>query len=195
MRCGYIRLRGIPGVGSYRNNELQFVKIGWWIEYACGVRPETIKIDRRVDLKCTWSSSLREEINSCIHRVSAEYVGRGLQNNTLTWHRWGSLAIPGSFQLHCTEGVSGESRSWQPFSGAMDSKLFNSVDLENITNSIVAPVSGTPEVDKVQIIGIKLMVERYLKKPISITDIGITIPHGPNRMNMGFDCSFDRFLQ
>jgi len=77
----------------------------------------------------------------------------------------------------------------------MDSKLFNSVDLENITNSIVAPVSGTPEVDKVQIIGIKLMVERYLKKPISITDIGITIPHGPNRMNMGFDCSFDRFLQ
>jgi len=52
--------------------------------------------------------------------------------------------------------VSGESKNWQRLSGAVDWKLYNIFDSENISNPFVTLVSGVPEIDKQWIIGIKL---------------------------------------
>jgi hypothetical protein len=52
MRSGYTWFRGMPGVRSYVNNEWLQVKIGRYIEYACGVKSEATNLNRRVDLRC-----------------------------------------------------------------------------------------------------------------------------------------------
>jgi hypothetical protein len=51
MRSGYTQFRGVPGVGSYVNNERLLDKIGRLIEYARGVKSETISLDWRVNLR------------------------------------------------------------------------------------------------------------------------------------------------
>ena len=60
IRSGYMRFRGVPGVGLYVNNEWLLVKIGQWIEYVCSVKSETINLDRWVKLRCTWISGVPE---------------------------------------------------------------------------------------------------------------------------------------
>jgi len=162
MWSGYTRFRGMPGVGSYPglgsnvNNEWQLVNIGRWIENASGVKSGTINLVRRVDLRCAWTSFLSEEILGCIHRVSLEYASRISAYDTSTWYCLDSLSIPGCLEIYCTGSVSGESRSWQWFSCAIDCKLFNIINSVNIPNSFVTLVSGAPEIDKQQIIGIKV---------------------------------------
>ena len=66
IQSGYSRFRGVPGVGSYVNIECRHVKMSRWIEYACGVKSETITLDRRVDLRCAWTALLSEWILGCI---------------------------------------------------------------------------------------------------------------------------------
>jgi len=156
MRSGYTRFAGVAGVGLYVNNEWLLVKVGRWIEYVCGVKSGTINHDRRVDLMCTWTLFLSEEILSFILLVSLEYASCVSGYNTSTRYRFESLSIPGWFKIYCTGSVSGESRSWEWFSSAIDCKLFNIDDSVNISNSFVTLVSGAPGIDKQQGIGIKL---------------------------------------
>jgi len=156
MRSGYTWFRGVPGVGSYVNNEWRLVRIGQWIEYACGVKSETINLDRRVDLKCAWTSFPREEILGWIVQVSLESASHVSGYDASTQYRLDTLSIPGWLEIYCDGTVSGESRSWQQFSCAIDSELFNIVDSSNIENSSMTLVSGAPEIDKQQIIGITL---------------------------------------
>jgi len=40
------------GVGVYDNNEWRLVKTGRWMDYASGVKSETIKLDSIVPLRC-----------------------------------------------------------------------------------------------------------------------------------------------
>ena len=156
MRSGYTEFRGVPGVGSYVNNEWLLVKIGRWIEYECGVKSETINCDRWVSLRCAWTSFLSEEILGCMLRVSLEYTCRVSGYYTSTRYRLDCLSIPGWFKVYCTGSVSGGSRSWERFSCTIDCKLFNIDGSVNISNSFVTLVSGVPEIDKQQGIGIKL---------------------------------------
>jgi len=84
MQSGYWRFRGVPGVGSYVNNDCQHVEISLWIEYACGVKSETITLVRRVDLRCAWTSFRREEILGCILPVRLGYASLDLGYDTST---------------------------------------------------------------------------------------------------------------
>jgi len=154
MRSGYAQFRGMPGVGSYVNNELLLVKTGRWIEYACGVKSETINLDRRVDLRCAWISFLSEEILGWIFRISLEYDSRVSGYDTSIRSGIDSLSISRWLEIYCAGSVSGKSWSWYQFSFAIDSKLFKSVDSENIPNSFAILVSGVPEIDKLPIIWI-----------------------------------------
>jgi hypothetical protein len=82
------------GVGAYDNNEWQLVKIGRWMEYACGVKSETVKLDRRVPLRSAWTSFLSKVMLSCILRVSLEYASHILRYDTLIRYRIDSPSIP-----------------------------------------------------------------------------------------------------
>jgi hypothetical protein len=130
--------------------------MGRWIEFACGVKSETINLDRRVKLRCTWTSFLSEEILGCILRVSLEYTSRVSGYDTSTWYCLDSLSIPGWLKKYGTGSVSWESRSWERFSCAIDCKLLNIDDSVNIPNSFMTLVSGAPEIDTQQGIGITL---------------------------------------
>jgi len=143
MWSGYAKFRGVRGVGSYVNNESLLVKIGHWIEYACGVKSETINLNRSA-----WISFLSEEILDCILQVSWEYASRVSGYDTSTWYGIDSLSIPWWLEIYCAGSVSGKSRSWYRFSFGIDCKLFNSVDSENIQNSFAILVSRAPEIDK-----------------------------------------------
>jgi len=83
------------GVGAYDNNEWWRVKLGRWMEYACGVKSKTIKLDSIVSLRCAWTSFQSEEMLGCILRVSLEYASRVSGYDTSTWYRLDSLSIPG----------------------------------------------------------------------------------------------------
>ena len=135
MRSGYTRFRGVPGVGSYVNNEWLRVKIGRWIEYACGVKSETINLNRRVELRCARSSFLSAEILGWLYRVSLEYASRVSGYDASTRYRLDSLSIHGWLAIYCTGSVSGESRSWERFSCAIDWQWFNIDDSVNIPYS------------------------------------------------------------
>jgi hypothetical protein len=74
MQSGYSRCRGVSGVGSHINYESLHVEISHCIEYACGVKSETIILDWRVDVRCARISLLSDEILSCVVRVSLEYA-------------------------------------------------------------------------------------------------------------------------
>jgi len=132
------------------------VKISHWIEYACGVISEMITLDRRVDLGCAWTSFLSEEILACILRVRLEYVSCVLGYDTSNRYRLDSLSILAWLEIYCTlldqSQESGEVDSDSP----IDSQLFNIVVSENMPHAFVTLVSGAPEIDKQQIIGIKL---------------------------------------
>jgi len=156
MWSGYTLFRGMSGVASYVNNEWLLVKIGRWIEYACGVQSETINRDRRVDFSCAWTSFLSEEILGWILQVSLQHASRVSQYDTSTRYRLDCLSIPAWFDKYCTGSVSGGSRSWERFSCATNCNLFNIDDSVNISNCFVTLVSGAPEIDKQQGIGIKL---------------------------------------
>jgi len=156
MRSGYTRFRDAPGVWSYVNNEWLLVKIGRWIEYACGVKSETINRERRVILRCAWTSFLSEEILGCMLWVSLQYASHVSGYDTSTRYCFYCLSIPRWFEIYCTGSVSGGSRSWERFSCANDCKLFNIDDSVSISNSFVTLVSGAPEIDNHQAIGIKL---------------------------------------
>jgi len=132
------------------------VKISLRIAYVCGVKSGTITLDRRVGPRCAWTSLLSEDILGCIVRVSLEYPSRVLEYDTSIRYRLDSLSNPGWLEIYCTlQDQSQESREVDSNS-LIDSKLFNIVDSENIPNSFVTLVSGAPEIDKQQIIGIKL---------------------------------------
>ena len=122
-------------VGAYDNNEWRLDKFGRWMEYACGVKSETINLDRRVDLRCAWTSFVSEEMLGWIHRVSLEYASRVSGYDASTRYRVNSLSIPGWLAMYCTGSVSGESRSWERFSCAIDWQLFNIDDSVNIPYS------------------------------------------------------------
>jgi len=156
MWSWYTHFRGVPGVGSYVNNMGLRVKIGQWIEYVCSIKSENINLDRRVDLRCDLSSFLNEEILGWILRVSLEYASCASGYDMSTQYCLARLCIPGWLEIYCTEFVSGESRSWDRFSSAINWKLFNIDDWVNIPNFFVTPVSGAPEIEKQQWIGIKL---------------------------------------
>jgi len=143
-------------VGSYVNNESQLDHIGWWIEFACGVEFETIKLNRRSDFRCAWTSFLSVDVLSCIFQVSLEYMSHVSWNGRSTWYHLDSQSIPGYIQLYYTGSVSRELGSWQWFSCAIDCKWFNIVDSVSILNSFMTLLSGVPAIDKHQIIGIKL---------------------------------------
>jgi len=64
------------GVGVYNNHEWQLGRIGRWMEYACGVKSETIKLDSIVPLRSAWTSFLSEEMLGCTLQVSLEYTSR-----------------------------------------------------------------------------------------------------------------------
>jgi len=83
------------GVGVYDNNEWRLVKIGSWMEYACGVKSETIKLDSIVPLRCAWTSFLSEEMLGCTLRISLDYARRVSGYNTSPWSRLDTLSIPG----------------------------------------------------------------------------------------------------
>jgi len=148
MQSRYAQFRGVPGVGSYVNNESRLVKIGRWIEHARGVKSGTINLDRRVDLRCAWISFLSEEILGCNLRVSVEYASRVSGYDTPSWYGIDSLSIPRWLEIYCAGSVSGKWRSWYGFSFAIEYKSFNSVDSENIPNSFAILVSCAPEIDK-----------------------------------------------
>jgi len=173
---GYSWFRGVPGVGSYVNNEWLLVKIGRWIEYACGVKSETINLDRWVNFRCTWASFLSEEILGCIHRVILEYASCISGYNLSTRYCSDRLSIPGWVEIYCTGSVSGESRSWQRYSCAIDCKLLNIDDSVNIPNPFVTLVSGAPEIDPNKELESNLEVQVYLKTQISFADFRIKIP-------------------
>jgi len=61
----------------------------------CGFKSETINLDRRVDLRCGWTSFLSEEILSFILRVSLEYSRGVLGYDISTRYRLDSLSIQG----------------------------------------------------------------------------------------------------
>jgi len=83
------------GVGAYDNNEWRRVKFGRWMEYACGVKSETIKLDSIVSLRCAWTSFLSEEMLGCMLRVSLEYASRVSGYDTSIRYRLVSLSITG----------------------------------------------------------------------------------------------------
>jgi len=95
MQSGDTWFRGVPGVRSYDNNEWWLVRIGRGIEYACGVKFETIKLDRMVHLGWAGTSSLSEEIFGCMLRVSLEYPSRVLGYDTSIQYCLDSLSVPG----------------------------------------------------------------------------------------------------
>jgi len=123
------------GVGAYDNDEWRLVKIGRWIEYACGVKSETINLDSIVALRCAGTSFLSEEMLGCILRVGLEYASRVSGYDPSTRYRLDSYSIPGWLEIFGAGSVSGESRSWQQFSCAIDWKSVNMVDSLNIPNS------------------------------------------------------------
>ena len=112
MWSGYIRFRGVSGVGSFVSNKWWHVEIGRWIEYACSVKSETINLDRRVNKRCSCILFLSEDILGYMLLVILEYASRVLGYNTSTRHRLDSLSIPGSSEIYCAGSVSGKSRSW-----------------------------------------------------------------------------------
>jgi len=120
MQSGYAQFRGVPGVGSYVNNESQLVKIGRWIEYAWGAKSETINLDRRVDLRCPWIWFLSEDIFGCFLRVSLQYASCVSGYDTSSRSGIDSLWIPGWLEIYCAGSVSETSRSWYWFSFAID---------------------------------------------------------------------------
>jgi len=148
MRSVYTWCGGVPGVGSYVNTEWRLVKIGRRIEYTCGVKSETIKLNRIVYLRCAWTSFLSNEILGCIFQVSLEYARCVEGYHISTGYRIDSHSISGRLQIYYTKSISRESKSWERFSHTMDFKLFNIVDSVNILNCFVTQVSGEPEIDK-----------------------------------------------
>jgi hypothetical protein len=62
MPSGYAQFRRVPAVGSCVNNGSRLVKIGRCIEYAWGVKSETINLDRRVDLRSARGTFMSEEL-------------------------------------------------------------------------------------------------------------------------------------
>jgi len=156
MRSGYTRFRGMPGVGSYVNNEWQLDKIGQSIEYVCSVKSATINLDRQVDLRCASTSFLSEKIISCTLLVSLEYASHVAGYNPSTRYCLGSLSMRGSLEIYCTGSVSGESRSWQRLCCEIDCIWFNMVNSVNMPNSFVTLGSCVTEIDKKQTIGMKL---------------------------------------
>jgi len=123
------------GEGAYDNNEWWLVKIGRWMEYACRVKSETHKLDSVEPLRCTWTLFLSEEMLGCILRVSQDYVSRVWGYDTSTHYRLDSISIAGWLEIFGAGSVSGESRSWQRFSCAIDWQSVNMVDSLNIPNS------------------------------------------------------------
>jgi len=83
------------GVGAYDNHEWRLDKSGRWMEYACGFKSETIKLDSRVPLRCAWNSFLSEEMLGSMLRVSLEYASHVSGYDTPTRYRLDSLSIPG----------------------------------------------------------------------------------------------------
>jgi len=64
------------------------------MEYACSVKSETFKLDYKVDLRCTWSIILSEEILSYIFfRVRWNLVSHILGYDTSTEYHLDSLSI------------------------------------------------------------------------------------------------------
>ena len=149
IQSGYSWFRGVPGVRSYLNNECLHLQISNWIEYASGVKSETITPDRRVDLRCSWISSLSMEILGSILQVRLKYVSRVIGYDTATPYRWDSLSIPGWLEIYSDGSVSGESRCWERFSCPIARKLFSIIDSVNIPNSFAILLSGVPAIDSV----------------------------------------------
>jgi hypothetical protein len=156
MQHGYSRFRRVPGVESSVNNESLHVEVCQWIEYACGVQFETMILDRRVHLGCTWISLLSEELLVSILLVCVKYTSRVIGHATSPRYCLDSPSISGWLEIYCTGSVSGQLRSGEWFPGAINCKLFNISDSGNIPNSFVTLVSGAPEIVKQQGIGIKL---------------------------------------
>ena len=125
------------------------VEISHWIEYAWGVKSETVTLDRRVDLRCDWTWFLSDEIHGCILRVSLEYASRVLGYDTLSGYRLDSLSIPGWLERDTILDQSQE--SWEVDSDSLVHRVY-------LTQScwFVTLVSGAPEIDKQLIIEIKL---------------------------------------
>ena len=82
-------------MGISGNNEWRLVEIDLSIASVCNVKSETIKLNMRVDLRCTRTSFMREEILSCILQVSLEYVSCVSGYDTSTLYHSDSLSIPG----------------------------------------------------------------------------------------------------
>jgi len=163
------------------------VKISHWIDYACSVKSETITLDRRVDLWCVWTSFLSEKIHGCIPRISLEYASHVLGYEIFTRYCLDSLSLPRWLERYSTGSISRESRSWQKFSCAIDCKLFNLVDSENIPNPFVTLVSSAPKTDKELILESNSEVQAHLKRSMSFADCSVTIPHEQYCMKMCSD--------
>ena len=80
---------------SYVNNKCLHVEISRSIEYACGVKSETITLNKKVDLTFALISLLSEEILSGSLRVRLEFAGRIVGYDTSTRYRSDGLSIPG----------------------------------------------------------------------------------------------------
>jgi len=64
------------------------------MEYACGVKSETIKLDKIVPLRCASTSFLREEMLGGVLRVRLEYTSCVLEYDSSTPYRLNPLSIP-----------------------------------------------------------------------------------------------------
>jgi hypothetical protein len=150
----YTLFGGVPEVGSCVNPEWRLVQIGRRTQYACSVKSETIKVNRIVYFRCGGTWFLSEEILGLILSVSLEYTRCVSGYDISTTYRIDSLSIPAWLDINCTVSGSGESRSWERFSCAIDFKLFNIVISGNVANLFMTQVSGEPAIDKQQMSGI-----------------------------------------
>jgi hypothetical protein len=156
IQSGYTRFSGVPGVGSYVDTSSLLVDISHWIEYACGVKSDTISLDRRVDLRWAWTSSLSEQRLSCILRISQVYMCGVSGYDTSTRYRLDSHSIPWEFDIYRAESVSGELRCRQRCCCAIGCECLNVVYEVNISNRFAILVSRASGLDKQQIIWIRV---------------------------------------
>jgi hypothetical protein len=82
------------GVWAYDSKEWRLVNIGRGMEYEWGVKSETIKLERIVLLRCSWTSFLSDEMLGCTIRVNQEYARRVSGYDTSTRYPLDCLSIP-----------------------------------------------------------------------------------------------------
>jgi hypothetical protein len=112
MQSGYTWFRCVTGVESYVNNDRLLVEISHWIEYACGVKYETITLNRKVGRSGALTSFLTEDIFGCVLQVSLEKASGVIGYYISTRYCLDSLGIHGWAHIYCARYVSGESRGW-----------------------------------------------------------------------------------